>query len=729
MSAQDSTNNQVAIGRGLAGTYLWIGTRGTKVRFQLPGGPSNATSTGDITLNEWTHVVVVKNANTQQSLLYINGTLDSTNASNNTDFIGNFNLEMGSLNGTYRFNGSLDNVKLYRGLLSENEILSLYNSASSGADITPPFITIRGDMNTVITAGSVYNDLGASAEDTIDGPVAVTTTGTVNPNTVGTYTLTYSATDSSGNTATATRTVVVEILNNNREFAFYADEHNDFNNTTTGEGSGNRILQIDLQNMTLANSLDVPGILGHHADNGYNSKMYAVPKGSNFVNVLEIRKDEFGNTTMDLARQIDLIHKPRSGDAYNPDLNVILMVAANRPMGSFINVETDQVVGTIGEEIDCTLTDGTMLLSHPDANTHEGALRYHCAYDDHGGNQISGHPYWLTNEYAAIVDRTNRQIHVYRVWQDGNAIRSQFVNTMDTRTAIHQIIPRDRTALPANQQNDFYAVEEGKHADAQLNGGIAHALIHMRLTNNGLELVRRIDLQRTEVYNQEKSERILETCVDIYRDENNARQGLSRTEAYQALFTREALPVHPNQNPGAAFPVECVYPGIPGGHNADFAPNNRHVYVGMAGGLMSVIDVNAWTIVNNLDIGRASGPGHTCFSANNDLALTSQHAGAYVRVIRGISSDRPYVAERLVLPFEREGLTNVTQSHTCHIDDNQEFYYNFWTDGGVMYKMDLSAIRDNTANVARNMIVDSVYTGGMPIQGSFLKIGDIQLGN
>ena len=728
MSAQDSTNNQVAIGRGLGGTYLWIGTRGTKVRYQLPGGPSNATSTSDITLNEWTHIVVVKNANTQQSQLYINGTLDSTNISNNTDFTGNYNLEMGGLNGQYRFNGSLDNVKLYRGLLSAGDIQALYNSASTGNDITPPFITIRGDRNTVITAGSVYTDPGATAQDIVDGTVLVTSTGTVNVNTVGTYTITYTATDSSGNTATASRIVTVEIPNGTREFAFYADEYNDFNNSATGEGSGNRILQVDLENMTLTTQ-DVPGILGHHADSGYNSKIYAVPKGSNYLNVIEIRKDEFGNTTMNNARQIDLIHKPRSGDAHNPDLNVILMTAKNRPMGSFINVQTDQVVGTIGEEIDCRLTDGSMLLSHADANTHEGALLYQCANDDHGGDQISGHPYWLTNEYAAIVDRANRQIHVYRVTQVGNTIRSQFINSLDTRTSIHQIINRDRSALPAAQQSDYYAIEEGKHVDAQFNGGIPHALIHMRLTNNGLELVRRIDLQRTEVYDQEKSERILETCVDIYRNENNARQGLGRTEAYQALFTREGVPVQPNQDPAAAFPVECVYAGIPGGHNGDFAPNNRHVYVGMAGGLMSVIDVNRWTIVNNLDIGRASGPGHTCFSANHDLALTTQHAGAYVRVIRGISSDRPYVAERLVIPYEREGLTTVTQSHSCHVDDNQEYYYNAWTDGGVIYKMDLQAIEDNTANVARNMIVDSVYTGGMPIQGSFLKLDDIQLGN
>ena len=62
------------------------------------------------------------------------------------------------------------------------------------------------------------------------------------------------------------------------------------------------------------NTADVPGFKGHHADNGFNSKLYGVPKESGFVNVIELRKDQSGNTSMQVTKQIDLIHKPRSGD-------------------------------------------------------------------------------------------------------------------------------------------------------------------------------------------------------------------------------------------------------------------------------------------------------------------------------------------------------------------------------------------------------------------------------
>jgi len=514
--------------------------------------------------------------------------------------------------------------------------------------------------------------------------------------------------------------------------AYFADEHN----TTPTSTTGNRILEIDIDNMTLVNSINLPGNAGHHADNGFNSKIYGVPKGSNYVNVIDLRKDSNGTTSMSSTKQVNLIHKPRSGDAFNDKFNVVLMVARNRPMGSFINVETDEVVGTIGENVDCRLTDGSMLLSHSDANTSAGALKYQCVTSTHGGDQVSGHPYWLTSDYAAVVDRSNNQISVYHVQQVGSKLVSTLVNHLATRSSIHQIIPRDRTSLPGSQQADFYATEEGEHVghmnptngrgvtDADYAIGVSHALLHMKLTSNGLELVKRLNLQRTRPLSKVKSDRIINACVANYRGQN--RGGLSRAARYEQIFTVEGLARNPDQDPGADFPTECFYPGLPGGHNADFAPNNKHLYIGMAGGALSVVDVNRWKIVNNLDIGIASGPGHTCFSAKYNLALTTNHGVSYTRVIRNINSNRPTISQYLPLPFTRAGIINTYQSHTCYIDEKEEFYYNFWTDGGVFYKMSLADIAANTVNGKTGMVTDSLVTGGIPIQGSYIYVKNIK---
>ena len=76
------------------------------------------------------------------------------------------------------------------------------------ADSTPPVITLSGSSEIEITEGDIFSDPGATATDDVDGAVAVSVSGEVGSS-VGTYTLTYTAVDSSGNTSQLTRTVIV----------------------------------------------------------------------------------------------------------------------------------------------------------------------------------------------------------------------------------------------------------------------------------------------------------------------------------------------------------------------------------------------------------------------------------------------------------------------------------------------------------------------------------------
>ena len=77
------------------------------------------------------------------------------------------------------------------------------------ADLIPPVITIIGGTPTTVLASSTYTDQGATAVDNIDVSVSVSATGTVDTNILGIYSITYTATDSASNTATAIRTVNV----------------------------------------------------------------------------------------------------------------------------------------------------------------------------------------------------------------------------------------------------------------------------------------------------------------------------------------------------------------------------------------------------------------------------------------------------------------------------------------------------------------------------------------
>jgi large repetitive protein len=74
-----------------------------------------------------------------------------------------------------------------------------------------PTITLNGTDPTNVVAGASddFTDLGATGSDTEDGSLTPVVTGTVDDETPGTYTLTYTVTDSGSLTASVTRTVVV----------------------------------------------------------------------------------------------------------------------------------------------------------------------------------------------------------------------------------------------------------------------------------------------------------------------------------------------------------------------------------------------------------------------------------------------------------------------------------------------------------------------------------------
>ena len=78
-------------------------------------------------------------------------------------------------------------------------------------DITPPVITLQGGSTIQITAGSTWNDPGATVTDNLDATRSISGTGTIDFNNPGTYTLTYATSDLSGNVATSvTRTIEVK---------------------------------------------------------------------------------------------------------------------------------------------------------------------------------------------------------------------------------------------------------------------------------------------------------------------------------------------------------------------------------------------------------------------------------------------------------------------------------------------------------------------------------------
>ncbi|MBD3391283.1 MAG: DUF5011 domain-containing protein [Chitinivibrionales bacterium] len=91
--------------------------------------------------------------------------------------------------------------------------------AACSIDTVAPVLEVLGPDPITITVGDAFEDPGARAVDNIDGDISnrVAASGTVDPATAGEYRVRYDVFDKAGNTASTTRTVVVQIVRTPRE--------------------------------------------------------------------------------------------------------------------------------------------------------------------------------------------------------------------------------------------------------------------------------------------------------------------------------------------------------------------------------------------------------------------------------------------------------------------------------------------------------------------------------
>ena len=135
---------------------------------------------------------------------------------------------------------------------------------SSNTDTVPPVITLNGSSTIQLTVGDSWTDPGATATDNTDGDLtsSITVSGTVDTSTVGTYTLAYSVADASSNTASTTRTVVVNPASTTS--IYFENGTCKCPNATPGE---TKSISLDGINMTTITVVDNSTIQGE-VDNG-----------------------------------------------------------------------------------------------------------------------------------------------------------------------------------------------------------------------------------------------------------------------------------------------------------------------------------------------------------------------------------------------------------------------------------------------------------------------------
>ncbi len=248
-----------------------ISVSGGRVRGKAPrvSGRGDLSHTGTtINTGEWYKVDLVwradgtAGAGEDYNELYLNGSLVANNSEQQNISAGSnlkvgwgyWNLAGGSNGVGNPFDGFIDRLIIREEAISASDILANYNSELaivSALDLTSPVITLSGNASESFDEGGSYNDAGATATEN-GAPinvVAVITNdsggaivNTLDSSTAaGNYTITYTATDSSGNFTSVTRAVeVVAVVNFIEDLLGVGPV---FNDNSIGQNAG---LDVDL---------------------------------------------------------------------------------------------------------------------------------------------------------------------------------------------------------------------------------------------------------------------------------------------------------------------------------------------------------------------------------------------------------------------------------------------------------------------------------------------------
>jgi len=489
----------------------------------------------------------------------------------------------------------------------------------------------------------------------------------------------------------------------------YADEYN----------LQNRIITVDYKDMEILDLKNIDGNTNHHADpmgtlNGTNYMML-VPKGSYFVHFYDVKNGNF-------IKKIRLPFKPRSADAYNKKYNLVFLNARNRPAGVLIDTKKLKIVGKIGFNIKCNTTQPKPLRKYKIYDNEENFNKdYQCLAVDFGGDQISGHPIWLNSQSLALIDRANRVIHVYKIKpnKDGT-FSTKKIQTIKTKTSLHQLIAHSNR----DDNTIFYGMTEGNSVE-----NLAAGVYKFKLKKNKLKRVAYTKLRDNKIFGTNGHNlyitpdkkylyapvgALLERSRSRFNITNKRKKIESNYKKHVKMFLRENIndqELNDHKKIQKLFKkfskINCYTPKDIVSKDEYIAKNIlKPSFNLLPNGSVYIIDTKSMKVVKRVKAGK--GAGHVAFSKELGLAVVTNHLDDFLTII---DYKKQKFIKNLNLNFEHQNIFNLSQSHMQYISSDGEYYYNFWSDGGVFFRVNL-----DTLSVDRN-----IYVGGIPIQGNFYK--------
>lgn len=194
----------------------------------------------------------------------------------------------------------------------------------------------------------------------------------------------------------------------------------------------NRVIRIDANNWTFTD-IKVDGVNPHSVDRaGDTDKFYVRTQDSYSFDVVNLKTKKAKTVKLDGVR-------PRAIGGYNKKHNIQLLSGKNRPTISVIDVATDTVIATLGQNRDY---DKKMLKSNS------------------GSGSATGHSVWLGPDHFALTDRVNKRVVVFRVISKDGKLTFEETSILHLPSGLHTI---DRVNNPQSKEdlNVFYGQLEG----------------------------------------------------------------------------------------------------------------------------------------------------------------------------------------------------------------------------------------------------------------------------
>jgi len=154
-------------------------------------------------------------------------------------------------------------------------------------DTEPPVITLLGDNPLNLGLYLEYVEPGASAEDVCEGEIIPVVTGSIDINTPGSYTLTYTATDAGGNASSADR--IVEVVNTAPTVVNAVTE--------VVLSFGDALLSLDIDLATVFADVDVNDVLSY----SFTSSNAAIADVSLSGSILSISALDLGGSNVSIS--------------------------------------------------------------------------------------------------------------------------------------------------------------------------------------------------------------------------------------------------------------------------------------------------------------------------------------------------------------------------------------------------------------------------------------------